>query len=116
MANSGTRTITAGRLALAALAGLAGTVLMTAAMKRLHRALPPSERYPLPPRELIDRAVPDRILDQLPEPARQDLTTTAPFAYGAAAGGLPGLLPWRPGSRSEARRVGGACVRQCRIR
>jgi hypothetical protein len=37
---------------LGALAGFAATLPMTMGMRRLHERLPPSERYPLPPREL----------------------------------------------------------------
>ena len=40
---------TTNRLLLGALAGLAGTVAMTAAMRAMHRHLPSPERYPLPP-------------------------------------------------------------------
>ncbi|WP_421697113.1 hypothetical protein [Ancylobacter sp.] len=73
------------RLVLGALAGVAATLPMTMAMRRLHGRLPNKERYPLPPRE---------ISANLPH-----LGLTAPtatllhhFAYGGAAGAAFGLL------------------------
>lgn len=75
------------RLVLGALAGVAATLPMTMAMRRLHGRLPDEERYPLPPRE---------ISADLPH-----LGLTAPtatllhhFAYGGAAGG--GFRPSAP--------------------
>ena len=44
------------------------------------RRLPASERYPLPPREIVDAAA-----GRLPDEAAAGLTTAAHFAYGAAA-------------------------------
>lgn len=84
------------RLLLGALAGIAGTVAMTAAMRRLHRRLPQPERYPLPPREIVERVVPEPAGAALGEGARQDLTMAAHFGYGAATGALYALV--RPGS------------------
>src|SRR5688572_13093277 len=49
----------AGRLLIGAVAGFVGTMAMTAAMNRLHRRLPAREKYPLPPREIIDAAAPE---------------------------------------------------------
>jgi hypothetical protein len=45
-------------LILGALAGLAATMSMTATMHRMHRRLPDELRYPLPPREIVDRTIP----------------------------------------------------------
>lgn len=76
------------RVALGALAGLAATMAMTVFMQRAHRQLPPSERYPLPPRELTERMV-----------STPDLPTTtmlSHFSYGALAGVLYAMLPKRP--------------------
>ena len=42
------------RLLIGALAGIAGTFAMTAAARAMHRGLPAPERYPLPPREIIE--------------------------------------------------------------
>ena len=70
------------RLLIGAIAGFVGTLAMTSAMARLHRRLPPRERYPLTPREIIDSAVAP------PDEAAKDLTTAAHFTYGAACGSL----------------------------
>lgn len=83
----------ASRLILGAIAGAAGTVAMTAAMNRLHRHLPPRERYPLPPREITRQVTglsDDRLL--------KDAATLAHHGYGAAAGaalaiGRPAMTP-----------------------
>lgn len=71
------------RLLLGALAGIAGTVAMTATMNRLHPRLPRSERYPLPPREITAR-----MLGAGREERIKDIATGAHHAYGAAAGAL----------------------------
>lgn len=73
---------------LGALAGVAATMAMTAVMRRLHTALPPDERYPLPPREIIERSVPPT--DE--EDARYR-TLVAHFAFGGFTGALFALLP-----------------------
>ena len=70
------------RLVIGAFAGIAGTMAMTSAMRRLHARLPEEERYPLTPREIIDAAAAP------PDEAAKDLTTAAHFAYGAACGAL----------------------------
>ena len=72
----------ASRLIIGGIAGFVATMAMTSAMRRLHRHLPANERYPLPPRELVDRAV-------APSPAiAPELTAAAHFAYGAGCGAL----------------------------
>ena len=73
------------QMLLGACAGVAGTVAMTAVMRRLHERLSPSQRYPLPPRELTDRIVP-RAVKSGDEAAREQWTTLAHFGYGAAVG------------------------------
>ena len=88
------------RLLLGALAGLAGTAAMTAAMRAMHRHLPPPERYPLPPREIIQASVPERIEVALGEQGRRDLTLAAHFGYGAAGGAVFALV--RPRSDGAA--------------
>jgi hypothetical protein len=47
-----------GRLAYGAIAGICGTLAMTSAMRLLARELAPGERYPLPPREIVERMAP----------------------------------------------------------
>src|SRR5512132_2683041 len=91
------------RLLLGALAGLVGTAAMTAAMRILHRRLAEPERYALPPREIVQRIVPDE------RGSEQDLRTAtlaSHFAYGAASGGSaePG---GRDGSLVRDRHLGG---------
>ena len=76
-----------GRLLIGALAGIAGTFVMTAAMSRLHRRLPEAERYPLTPREIVD-SVAGKADASLSDEAALDLTTAGHFAYGAACGSL----------------------------
>lgn len=77
------------QLVAGALAGLAATVPMTAAMKLMHRRLPRGERYPLPPRRvtmsLADKA---GVKQHLDESERRALTVAGHFAYGAAVGAL----------------------------
>lgn len=63
---------------------------MTIAMRNLHRLLPPEERYPLPPREIAETA--------LPAAARKDgaaAALLAHFGYGALTGALYAGLPRR---------------------
>jgi uncharacterized membrane protein YagU involved in acid resistance len=76
------------RLLVGALAGIVGTAAMTAAMRVLHRRLPPAERYPLPPREIVERLARDAGGAALPETGRQQATLAAHFGYGAATGAL----------------------------
>lgn len=78
------------RMLLGAIAGATGTVAMTAAMNRMHAALPEEERYPLPPREITERVLIDG-----PDEAVMDAATVAHLAYGAAIGALIGGM--RPG-------------------
>ena len=77
------------RLLIGAIAGFAGTMAMTAAMRRMHAALPPKERYPLPPREIVDSAA-EQVGAPLPNEAAKDAATAGHFAYGAATGALLG--------------------------
>ena len=66
------------------LAGAFATLPMTAAMRRLHERLPPGERHPLPPRELVEAAG-----SGLPAALTgRDATMLAHFGYGALAGAL----------------------------
>lgn len=70
-----------------ALAGFAATAAMTAAMWRLHRRLPQAERYPLPPREIVEILLPpggDGVV--------RDTAMTSHFLYGAVTGALVGAV------------------------
>jgi uncharacterized membrane protein YagU involved in acid resistance len=83
---------TTSRLLLGALAGIAGTFAMTAAARAMHRRLPAGQRYPLPPREIIEGALPVAAKRGLDEQQRQSVTLAAHFGYGAATGALYALL------------------------
>ena len=78
------------RLLIGAIAGFVGTMAMTAAMRRMHERLPPPERYPLTPREIVDSASEQAGVPLTNEVAK-DVTTAAHFAYGAASGALLGV-------------------------
>jgi uncharacterized membrane protein YagU involved in acid resistance len=97
----------ASRLVIGAIAGFVGTMAMTAAMRRLHPRLPGKERYPLTPREIVDR-----LGEQLHRPiageAAKDATTAAHFLYGAAMGALISAMNPDPGKRGGA--LAGAAV------
>lgn len=83
------RSPTSRRLLTGALGGLVGTAAMTAAMRRMHGRLDNAERYPLPPREIIQSVARQTGADRgAAEGELQDLTLGAHFAYGAAAGAL----------------------------
>jgi hypothetical protein len=83
------RSPTSRRLLTGALGGLVGTAAMTAAMRRMHERLTDAERYPLPPREIIQSVARQTGMDRRAgEGDLQDLTLGAHFAYGAAAGAL----------------------------
>ncbi len=89
------------RLLIGAIAGLVGTMAMTAAMRRMHERLPPEERYPLTPREIID-STSEQAGAALPNEAAKDVTTAAHFAYGAASGALLGVANVMLGPMSGA--------------
>ncbi len=77
----------AGRLLEGAAAGFAGTVPMTIAMGVMHRALPRTERYSLPPKQITTRIARRIGLNRhLNEPKRTALTGAAHFGYGTAMG------------------------------
>jgi uncharacterized membrane protein YagU involved in acid resistance len=83
------------RLAAGAAAGLAATVPMTAAMKLAQAMLPPTQRYPLPPRRITMRALRKtgvRPHAHLDESSRRGLTLAAHYGYGTGAGALFGVI------------------------
>ena len=83
------------RLLIGGIAGFVGTLAMTSAMARGHRRLPPEERYPLTPREIIDSTL-DKAGAAIANEAAKDLTLAAHFLYGAACGALIGAADARP--------------------
>lgn len=75
------------RLLLGAISGISATGPMSVAMVLLHRRLPSEERYPLPPREITSKAVPQIAEpDEVAPETRSLLTWLAHFGYGGAAG------------------------------
>lgn len=76
-----------------ALAGLGATLPMTLAMEILHRALPPHERYPLPPREITEQLIAAAgRAENLDETEYVGLSLLSHFSYGAAAGAVYAAL------------------------
>jgi len=89
------------RLLLGGLAGLIATLPMTRFMRAAHPRLPLPERYPPPPRELIDSAA--SAVGAAPgEEAARDLTLAAHYAFGAAAGAATAALLPRQGPAAGA--------------
>jgi hypothetical protein len=82
-------------MVLGAIAGIVGTAAMTASMRAMHRRLPRGERYPLPPREIVERVLPDETAGEQP---LKIATMTAHFGYGAASGAVASIadLPRDP--------------------
>jgi uncharacterized membrane protein YagU involved in acid resistance len=95
------------RLLIGGIAGFVGTMAMTAAMRRMHARLPAKERYPLPPREIVDSAAEQSGIP-LPAEVAKDVSTAAHFAYGAAVGAVIGALNPTPSKKSGA--LAGAAV------
>ncbi len=84
------------RVAAGIVGGLAATVPMTVAMEAMHRALPRREQYPLPPREITENVERLALGSRLPDEPETALTWLSHFGYGAATGGLYGLVTDRP--------------------
>jgi hypothetical protein len=80
---------------------------MTVAMNELHRKLPRRERYPLPPREIVDSVASKAGLPIGAETAI-DAATASHFAYGAACGAIIGASSVRVGPVTGA--IAGAGV------
>jgi len=78
------------RILIGGIAGIFGTLAMTAAMRRLHRRLPAKDRYPLTTREIVDSSIAQAGVELTGEAAK-DVATAAHFAYGAASGALLGV-------------------------
>ena len=64
---------------------------MTATARAMHRRLPAVERYPLPPREIVESGLRVATKRSLGEHGRQTATIAAHFGYGAATGALYAL-------------------------
>ncbi len=71
------------------LAGFAATVPMTLVMVAGHSLLPWHEKYPLPPRQIVESVAEHAgVRKQTSETQRQAMTIAAHFGFGAATGGL----------------------------
>ncbi|HEX7022861.1 MAG TPA: DUF6789 family protein [Trueperaceae bacterium] len=90
-----------------ALSGALATLPMTAFMMGLQYALPPGERYPLPPRRITAEAAGRAgALSELSEPELDAVTMLVHFGIGASMGGFYGLvenqLPGPPAVKGAA--------------
>ncbi|HYP07494.1 MAG TPA: hypothetical protein VER03_14775 [Bryobacteraceae bacterium] len=75
------------------IAGFVATAPMTAAMVAIHRALPPEEKDPLPPRQIVENAAASAGVDLGPdETTHEAVTLAAHFGYGATVGALYGPM------------------------
>lgn len=81
------------RAVIGAISGLVATGPMTVAMILLHRQLPGSERYPLPPRQATMKlAEQTGLKKKLDDPGRYAATLLAHFGYGAGVGSIYGAV------------------------
>lgn len=74
-------------------AGFTATIPMTKAMEWMHRRLPRTQRYPLPPRHItmgVAEAV--GIKQQMDEEERATVTLASHFAFGAVSGAIYGAV------------------------
>src|SRR4051812_18431862 len=86
-------TNTPSKLFSGAAGGFAATAPMTAAMLLMHRMLPPTQRYALPPRHItMNVADALQFKHTLDEAQREKLTMAAHFGYGTAMGGIYALF------------------------
>ena len=95
------------RLLIGGIAGFVGTLVMTSAMSRGHRRLPPEDRYPLTPREIVDSTFDKAGIEPTNEAAK-DATLASHFLYGAACGALIAVGDPKPSEGKGA--VAGAGV------
>jgi uncharacterized membrane protein YagU involved in acid resistance len=95
------------KLLIGGIAGFAGTLAMTAAMRRMHRRLPVKERYPLTPREIVDSGA-KQVHAALPDQPARDLTLAAHFAYGALVGAM--IAAMNPDMKKKTGAAAGAAV------
>lgn len=76
-----------------AMAGLAATAPMTAAMRHMYRRLPQEEQYPLPPAEIADSILQHLgIKPALTAPQEKTLILLGHYGYGALSGAVYAAL------------------------
>ena len=83
------------------LGGAAGCAAMTVFMRRMHRQLPPEDRYALPPRRIaMTMAAKSGLGPPQREEDRRALTMLAHYAYGTSLGAVYALVAprtrWAP--------------------
>jgi uncharacterized membrane protein YagU involved in acid resistance len=77
------------KILFGALAGIVATIPMTLLMIEWHQRLPPAEKYPLPPREIVDELAEKAGVDEhLSETEKTNLSIIGHFAYGALNGAV----------------------------
>jgi len=95
------------RLLWGALAGLVATGPMTGAMRRMQRHLPPEERYPLPPVEIVDSILAHSGLKTKITPRWEEvLIVLGHYGYGAISGAAYAALTPRKAHWPIARGAG----------
>ena len=83
----------AGSFLAGAVAGLAATVPMTAALRAIHRQLPRHERDPLPPAQVtVNAAEVVGVAHKLSPRQKQNAFLAAHYGFGTAAGAVYGVL------------------------
>jgi uncharacterized membrane protein YagU involved in acid resistance len=87
------------RTLMGGIAGIAGTLTMTVAMRAMHRHLPAPQRYPLPPREIIEGTIAPTPSARSDQP-RRDTALLSHLGYGAATGALYAVLKPQAGIAS----------------
>ncbi len=75
------------RIIFGAVAGLCATMAMTMAMRRLYALLPPGQRYPLPPAEILAS-----VCGSTDDRAHTSRTVLAHFLYGSLSGAIYPLV------------------------
>jgi hypothetical protein len=94
------------RAAIGFVSGVVATGPMTAAMLAWHRRLPPSERYSLPPGEIVAKIAEETGTEDMREETRSAATMLAHYGYGGAAGAVYALLDERIAGGPVAKGLG----------
>ena len=89
------------------LSGFAATAPMTAVMLVMHRMLPWSERYALPPRKVtMNVADAAQVKHKMSAPQRDVATAAAHFGYGAGMGALYAAMEQKVPAPGVAKGIG----------
>jgi uncharacterized membrane protein YagU involved in acid resistance len=95
------------KAAVGAVAGLIGTVTMSASMAIMQRLLPRRHQEPYEPRQVVEGMLKKtKLHDEVDEPAKSALTYAAHLGFGAAMGAayevIERRLPVPPGAKGPA--------------